>query len=77
MSENIGKRIKEKRTNKLRITQGEFANLLNVDKTCLSKVEFGKQNLTLNTLFNIWSKLDVSLCVFLNIFNRKECEAYK
>ena len=72
MLEKIGNRIKELRINKLKITQEEFAKVLGVDRTYLSRVESGKQNLTLNTLIDICSKLDVSLSEFFSPLDEKE-----
>ncbi len=72
MLEKIGNRIKELRINKLKITQEEFAKILGVDRTYLSRVESGKQNLTLNTLIDICSKLDVSLSEFFGPLDQKE-----
>lgn len=72
MLEKIGNRIKELRMNKLKITQEEFAKILGVDRTYLSRVESGKQNLTLNTLIDICSKLEVSLSEFFSPLDEKE-----
>lgn len=72
MLEKIGNRIKELRINKLKITQEEFAKILGVDRTYLSRVELGKKNLTLNTLIDICSKLDVSLNEFFDLLDKKE-----
>ena len=72
MLEKIGNRIKELRINKLKITQEEFAKVLGVDRTYLSRVESGKQNLTLNTLIDICSKLEVSLSEFFDPLDEKE-----
>ena len=74
MLEEIGNRIKELRTEKLNLAQEEFANLLGVDRTYLSRIESGKQNITLNTLFAICSKLGISLNEFFGPFKEKiEC----
>ena len=74
MLEKIGNRIKELRINKLRITQEEFAKILGVDRTYLSRVESGKQNITLNTLAFICLKLDISFSDFFSVFNDKNVE---
>lgn len=50
MRQEIGHRIKELRINKLHITQEEFAYVLGFDRTYLSRVESGKQNITMDTL---------------------------
>lgn len=72
MLEKIGNRIKKLRVSKLKITQEEFAKILGVDRTYLSRVESGRQNITLNTLMDICSKLDVSLSEFFGPFIEKE-----
>lgn len=64
MKEIIGKHIKELRIDKLGVTQEQFAAILNVDRTYLSRVESGKQNLTIDTLSMICEKLDISLVEF-------------
>lgn len=46
----IGYRIKELRINKMNLTQDEFSKLLNWDRTYLSRVESGKQNMTVESL---------------------------
>ena len=70
--EKIGKRIKELRINKLKMTQEEFANILGVDRSYLSRVESGKQNITMRMLGFICLKLDISPCEFFAIFKEKE-----
>lgn len=62
----IGNRIKELRTNKLKITQEEFAKALGVDRTYLSRVESGKQNITISTLETICNKLQISFSDFFH-----------
>ena len=42
----IGYRIKELRMMKLGLTQEEFAEMLDFDRTYLSRIESGKQNIT-------------------------------
>lgn len=64
MKEKIGKHIKELRMAKLGMTQEQFASILGVDRTYLSRVESGKQNLTIDTLSLIFEKLDVTLVEF-------------
>lgn len=64
MKEKIGKHIKELRMAKLGMTQEQFASILGVDRTYLSRVESGKQNLTIDTLSLICEKLDVTLVEF-------------
>lgn len=64
MKKEIGKRVKDLRMSKLGMTQEEFASILNVDRTYLSRVESGKQNITIDTLTMICKKLGVSLVDF-------------
>lgn len=74
MLQQIGKRIKELRIDKLNMTQEDFAKTLSVDRTYLSRVESGKQNITVNTLIFICDKLDVTLSEFFSVFsNEKGC----
>ena len=68
MLQQIGKRIKELRIDKLNMTQEDFAKVLDVDRTYLSRVESGKQNITVKTLVFICNKLDVSLNEFFSSF---------
>lgn len=68
MLQKIGKRIRELRINKLNMTQDDFAKVLDVDRTYLSRVESGKQNITVKTLVFICNKLDVSLNEFFSSF---------
>lgn len=46
------------------MTQEQFSSILNVDRTYLSRVESGKQNLTIDTLILICEKLGVTLVDF-------------
>lgn len=71
MLQKIGKRIKELRIKKLNMTQDDFAKTLGVDRTYLSRVESGKQNITIKTLVFICDKLDVSLNEFFSSFDKK------
>lgn len=65
---NIGYRIKELRVKKLKVSQENFARSLGVDRTYLSRVESGRQNITVNTLSEICDKLEVSLKEFFAVF---------
>jgi len=49
----IGDRIRFIRINKLNLSQDDFAKLLNLDRTYLSRIESGKQNLTVEMLIRI------------------------
>ncbi len=66
LKEQIGKRIKELRIIKTGLTQDEFAKKLNLDRTYISRVESGKQNLTIETLNMMCGGLGVSLKEFFN-----------
>ncbi len=57
----IGYRIKELRINKMNLTQDEFSKLLNWDRTYLSRVESGKQNMTVESLEKVCEVLEISL----------------
>lgn len=58
---SIGLKIRKIRENKLHISQKELAKKCNLDSAYFSRVENGKQNLTLETLEIICDALDVSL----------------
>ena len=64
----IGYRIKELSMMKLGLTQEEFAEMLDFDRTYLSRIESGKQNITIDTLAFICDKLQVSLAEFFESF---------
>lgn len=67
MKEKIENRIKELRINKLKITQDEFSKFLGFDRTYLSRIESGKQNITLDTLDFICRNLNVSFFDFFSV----------
>ena len=69
MLEKIGKGIKELRIKKLKLTQEEFSKIIYADRTYLSRVESGKQNITISS-----SKLNVYLTEFFRTFDSKENE---
>lgn len=56
----VGYRIKELRINKLGISQEKLANFLNWDRTFLSRVESGKQNITIDSLEKVCKVLNVN-----------------
>lgn len=60
----VGYRIKELRINNANMTQEAFAKILKCSRTYLSKIESGKQNLTLDSLDRICKLLNVSLKEF-------------
>lgn len=51
--EIIGNRIRFLRINYTNYSQDEFASRIDVDRSYLSRVESGKQNITLETLIRI------------------------
>ena len=55
----VGERIKKIRISK-NLTQLEFAKMCKFDRTYLSRIENGKQNLTLEIFFLICDKLEIS-----------------
>lgn len=56
----VGLRIRDLRQSKLNMTQAEFARKLGWDRTFLSRVERGIQNITLETFEKICEGLGVS-----------------
>lgn len=62
----VGLRIQGLRKSKLNITQAEFARKLGYDRTFLSRVERGVQNITLDTLEKICDGLGVTVKEFFN-----------
>lgn len=65
----IGRHIKDLRESKLHLTQAGFADILLLDRTYLSRVESGKQNITIDTLEKICDKLDVGIDEFFEGIN--------
>lgn len=59
----VGKRIKEIREVK-GITQQELSDLCNFEKSNMSRIEAGRTNLTLKSLFVICNALDVTINEF-------------
>lgn len=74
VKENIGRRIKEIRMFELKISQDELASRIGWDRTFLSKVESGKQNLTIENLYAVCNALGVTLSDFFKPFNTLELE---
>ena len=62
----IGKKIKKIREKKLNISQKDFALKINLDPTYVSRVESGKQNLTIDTLEQICNALNMTLKEFFD-----------
>ena len=63
----IGNRIKFIRLNVTNCSQEEFASTVGLDRTYLSRVEAGKQNLTVENLIKICNGLNVSLKDFFDL----------
>ena len=63
----IGDRIRFIRINKCKLSQDEFAIKLKFDRAYLSRVESGKQNITVENLIKICEKgLEIKLEDFFN-----------
>ena len=62
--EMIGQRVRELRISKTSLSQEDFASLIGLDRTYLSRVESGKQNITLESISIICSGLHISLSEF-------------
>lgn len=69
----IGDRIRELRKEK-KISQEALANLAEVDRTYMTKVETGKRNVTVKILDKIINALDTDFGTF---FNNKEFKKWK
>ena len=64
----LGKRIRDLRTNKIKLSQEKFALQINMDRTYLASVEAGKRNISIDNLEKIANGLNISLSeLFLNI----------
>lgn len=69
IKEKIGQRIKEIRLFVLKVNQDDLATRIGWDRTFLSKVESGKQNITIENLNLICNALDVTLADFFSPFD--------
>lgn len=65
----IGRRIKELRIITKDYSQAELADLIGCDRAYLSRVESGKQNVTIENLNQICNALGVSLKKFFEPFD--------
>ena len=72
VKEMIGERIKQYRISKKCMNQEEFANELGWDKTYLSRVETGKQNITIDNLVLVCETLNITLKDFFDVFDRMD-----
>lgn len=68
LKEIIGKRIRDLRVTKINMSQEKFSKKINIDRTYLSRVESGKQNITIDNLNNICNGLKISLKEFFEPF---------
>lgn len=64
--EKIGERIKTLRVQYTNSSQEQFGQRLGFDKTYISRIESGKQNITIETLIKICEGLGVSLKLFFD-----------
>ena len=72
--EEVGRRIKYFRSNYLQISQEDFAISLGLDRTYMSRVESGKQNITLETFFKICDGLKIKPELFFSNLSIEEGE---
>ena len=71
-SKGIGKKIQELRIVKTGLSQDEFAKKIGKNRAYLSRVESGKQNLTIKTLQQILKEFDLSITAFFNQLDEEE-----
>ena len=74
IKELVGYRIKELRINEANLTQEQLAKKLNWDRTFLSRVESGKQNLTLESLELVCKALKIDLKDFFAFMDKQHIE---
>ena len=67
----IGKRIKELRIIAKEYSQEQLAERIGWDRTYISRVESGKQNITIENLNQICNALGVTLKEFFSSFNER------
>lgn len=71
VKEIVGKRVRDLRINRTNMSQEEFAKKINMNRTYLSRLESGKQNITIDNLNNICNGLEISLKIFFEIFDEE------
>lgn len=71
LQKSIGKRVRDLRIVKLDLNQEEFATKLGWDRTYISRVESGNQNITIENLNKICNALGVSLKEFFSTFDEQ------
>lgn len=62
----IGNRVKFIRINSLDLSQEDFADKLGLSRAYISRVESGKQNITVENLIKICEGLNITLKDFFN-----------
>ena len=70
----IGKRIKELRIIKHDYSQEYLASLIGCNRAYISRIESGKQNITIENLNQICNAFDITLCDFFAPFDTKISE---
>ena len=68
LKEAIGKRVRDLRVTRTDLSQEEFSKKIGFDRTYLSRLESGKQNITIENLNNICNGLGISLKEFFEPF---------
>lgn len=77
LKNDIGKHIRELRKQKLNATQEEFSRMIGWDRTYLSRVEAGKQNITIDNFEMICQKLGITPKEFFDDLNDTSYDASK
>ncbi len=75
LQKTIGKRVRDLRIVKLDMNQEQFAEKLGWDRTYISRVESGNQNITIENLNKICNALGVSLKDFFSTFEQQIIES--
>ena len=75
LQKTIGKRVRDLRIVKLDMNQEQFAEKLGWDRTYISRVESGNQNITIENLNKICNALGVSLKDFFSTFDQQIIES--
>ena len=65
----IGERIRTLRKARVKLNQEEFAHKIGVDRTYISRLECGKQNITIENLEVVCIGLNVTLKDFFSTFD--------
>jgi transcriptional regulator with XRE-family HTH domain len=64
-TQSLGKLIKQKRR-EMKMTQKEFAGIVDLHRTYIGAIERGEKNITLETLVNLLQSLNLKLYVKIN-----------